>query len=196
MFHFSDYISVWIVCIFLIAIVVFGALMNMRFYLLVATVLLIVALLWSVCKPNSECFVISSDKVTIINGKKQRSVCIPYNPIIVISYADVCSPFQKHICSGNQSYMLRGRYAITILNDIPLNSLLDLMHQSYVRKYTNSLLQSRLDEHIYIYSFVGNQELLDVFLAKEGARIIIPETLLNQISTGSKKTNVIVDVGY
>ena len=53
-----------------------------------------------------------------------------------------------------------------------------------------------VDESLYVYSFVGDQELLDKLLANKNCQIIIPETLLREISIDPRQINVHIDTGY
>ena len=195
-FHFSDYASAWLSIVFLFVLVVVGFLTDTQIYLLFWPLLLIIIMIWSIYKPNSERFLISSDTITIMQGRKKKKVSIPSEPTLVISYADVCHPLAKCISYGNQTYMLKNRYAISILQNIPLETAFERLHQNYTRKYTNSTVEAYFDERLYVYSFVGNQKLLDKLLTNRNCQIIIPATLLNQISIGLHQINVHIDTGY
>lgn len=196
-FRLYDYISTWIIVIFLLVLVAAVFLTNAQFYLLICPLLLILSMVWSVYKPNSECFLISGDTITIIKGRKKQIVTIPTEPILIVSYADVCPPIANHIgYYGNQTYMLKGRYAISILQKIPLETVFERLHQNHTRKYTNTTIETCFDKHLYVYSFVGNQEILNKLMRQYNCQIIIPETLQNQISIDLRQINVHVDVGY
>ena len=195
-FRLRDYTSAWLAIVFLFILVVVGFLTDTQFYLLIWPLLLLMIMAWSIYKPNNERFMISGDTITIIQGRKEQKISIPSEPTLVVSYADVCPPLAKRISYGNQTYMLKGRYAISILQKIPLETALMRLHQNYARKYTTSTVEECFDEHLYVYSFVGNQEILDKLLANRNCRIIIPETLLNQISIDLHQINVHIDTGY
>lgn len=196
-FRFCDYTSAWLVIVFLFVLVVVGFLTDTQFYLLIWPLLLLMIMAWSIYKPNSERFLISGDTITIMQGRKKHKVSIPSEPTLVVSYADVCLPFARHIgCYGNQTYMLKDRYAISILRCIPPETVLDRLHQDYASKYTNTTIEMCFDEHLYVYSFVGNQEILDKLISRDNSQIIIPETLLRQIAIDLHQINVHVDVGY
>ena len=195
-FRFRDYISAWIAVALLLVLMVLVFLTDTPFYMLIFPLLLLTFMVWSIYKPNSECFWLSGDIITIAEGGKTRDISMPSELTIIISYADVCSPFAKRISYGNQTYMLKGRYSISILQKMPLEDALMRLHQNYTRKYTNTTVEMSFDEHLYIYGFVGNQEILDHFLTNKNCRIIIPETLFNQISISSHQTNIHIDVGY
>lgn len=194
-FHFRDYTSAWFVVVFLFVLVVVGFLTDTQIYLLIWPLLLLMIMAWSIYKPNSEHFLISGDTITIMQGRKEQKVSIPSEPTLVVSYADVCPPLAKRMGYGNQTYMLKGRYAISILQKMPLETALVRLHQNYTRKYTTSTVEACFDEYL-VYSFVGNQEMLDKLLSNRNCQIIIPETLLNEISIDLHQINVHLDTGY
>ena len=195
-FRFRDYTSAWLVIVFLFVLVVVGFLTDTQFYLLIWPLLLLMIMAWSIYKPNSERFLISGDTITIMQGRKKQKVSIPSELTLVVSYADVCPPLAKRMSYGNQTYMLKGRYAISILQKIPLETALVRLHQNYTNKYTTSTVEACFEEYLHVYSFVGNQELLDELVSNKNCQIIIPETLLNQISIDLHQINAYIDTGY
>lgn len=194
-FNFRDYISAWFAISFLFVLMVVGFLTEIQVYLLIWPLLLILIMVWSIYKPNSECFSIFGDTFTTMQGRKKRDISIPSEATLIISYADVCPPLAKRISYGNQTYMLKGRYAISILQKIPLETAFNRLHQNHTYKYTNSTVEACFDEYLHVYSFVGNQEILDKLVANRNYQIIVPETLLNQISIDLHQKNVHVDIG-
>ena len=195
-FRFRDYTSAWLVIVFLFVLVVVGFLTDTQFYLLIWPLLLLMIMAWSIYKPNSERFLISGDTITIMQGRKKQEVSIPSEPTLVVSYADVCPPLAKRVSYGNQTYMLKGRYAISILQKIPLEIAIVRLHENYTRKYTNSTVEACFDEHLYVYSFVGNQEIVDKLIANNKCQIIIPESLLSQLPINLNQINAHIDTGY
>lgn len=193
-FKFCDYISAWFAITFLFVLVVVGFLTDTQFYLSIWPLLLIVIMALSIFSPNNESFLLSGDTIMIMKGKKKQKVSIPPEATLIVSYADVCPTFAKRISYGNQTYILRGRYAISILQKMPMETILEQLHRNYTHKYTNSIVESCFDE--YVYSFVGNQELLDKLVANKKYQIIIPETLLKQISIDINRINLHIDSGY
>lgn len=193
-FRFLDYTCTWLVSVFLFVLVVVGFLTDTQFYLYIWPILFLMIMIWSIFKPNSERFCILGDTITIIQGRKIQKVFIPSEPILVVSYADVCSPLAKRVGYGNQTYMLKGRCAISILKEVPLEIALMRLHQNHTRIYTTSIVEAHIDE--CIYSFVYNQEALDKLLVNRSCQVIIPETLLNEIPIDLQQNNVHIDTGY
>lgn len=195
-FRFYDYISSWFAIVFLFVLVVICFLTDTLVYLFIPPLLVLIFVVWSIYEPNSERFLIFDDTITITKGRKKQNVSIPSSPTIVISYADVCSSFAKRVSYGNQTFMLKGRYAISILQNTPIETTLAQLHSNFTRKYTNTTLEVSFDETQYVYSFVGNQEILDKLIANRNCQIIIPESLFNQISIDIHQVNVYIDNGY
>jgi hypothetical protein len=196
-FRFSDYITTWVAFAFFMVLIVFALLTNTPHYWLILPLLFSIYMVWSVYQPNSEYFLIDEDTITIMRGRKRRKVSIPSESILVVSYADVCSSLTKSVSYGNQTYMLKGRYAISILHKIPLESVLEELHSRHATKYTNTAIEVSFNEQYpYVYSFVCNQAILDKLIDNGTYQIIIPETLLKQISIDSDKSNVHIDWGY
>ena len=195
-FRFYDYISSWLAIVFLFVLVVICFLTDTLVYLFILPLLVLIFMVWSIYEPNGERFSISDDTITITKGRKKQNVSIPSSPTLVISYADICSSFAKRVSYGNQTFMLKGRYAISILQNTPIEITLAQLHSNFTHKYTNTTLEVSFDENQYVYSFVGNQEILDKLIANRNCQIIIPESLLNQISIDLHQVNVYIDNGY
>lgn len=194
-FRFRDYISVWFAISLLLVLMVVCVLTKIQVYWLIWPLFFILIMGWSIYKPNSECFLIFSDTITVVQGRQKRNITIPSEATIILSYADVCPPLAKRIGYGNQTYMLKGRYSISILQKIPLETVFNRLHQNHAYKYTNSTVEACFDEYLYVYSFVGNQEILDKLVANRNYQIIVPETLVHQISIDLHQINVHVDAG-
>lgn len=195
-FCFHDYISAWVAIAFLFVLVSVGLLTETQAYLLIWPLFLILIIVWSIYKPNSECFLISGDTIIAMHGRKQQEMSIPYEATLIVSYADVCPSFAKHIYGGNQTYILRGRYAISILQKVPLETVFKRLHKNYAYKYTNSTVEACFDEHLHVYSFVGNEEIWNKLVGNRNYNIIIPESLLKRIPIDLQQINVHVDTGY
>ena len=150
-FHLRDYASAWFAIVFLFVLLVVGFLTDTQFYLLIWPLLLIMHMAWSIYKPNSECFLISGDTITIMQGRRKQKVSIPSELTLVVSYADVCHPLAKRISDGNPNYILKGRYAISILQKMPLETALARLHRNYTRKYSNSTVEACFD---YLNRFI------------------------------------------
>ena len=48
--------------------------------------------LWAVLSPQRESFILNRSSVTVFRGRKSRTVDLPSDITIVVSYADICPP--------------------------------------------------------------------------------------------------------
>lgn len=195
-FSFSDYIGAWFAIFFLLALVVGGLIMHIPLYLLIWPLIFSTMMAWSIYKPNHERFYISGDIIAIKRGSKTQEITIPNEPTLIVSYADLCPPLAMRTSYGNETYMLKGKYAISILQKMPLETVLERLHPKYARKYTSSTIEAYFDEYLFIYSFVCNQALLDQLLTNRHCQLIIPESLLERVTINHSEVNVHIDTGY
>ncbi len=199
-FRMRDYSSAWFGVAVMIAPVIAGLLMDMQFYLLIWPLMLSVIMVWSIWEPNRERFSISGDKITVNKGRKCKEIRIPSELSLVVSYADVCPTFSKHISHGGKTYMLKGRCAVSVLQKMPFETILECLHLNYARRYTNTTVETVFDGYhcIYncIYSFVCDQNLLDQLLVNRDCELIIPESLREKISVDLSNVKVYIDMGY
>lgn len=196
-FRLSDYTSAWFASTFMFVLVVVGLLMDEKIHLLVWPLIMSVVVVWSVLRPNMECFTLADDRIIVKKDRKRKEIDIPPALTLIVSYADVCPPIAKRIGSiGNQTYLLKGRYAISILQKMALEDALERLHQKNVRKYTMSTIESFFDDHSYIYSFVCEQSLFDKLIGNRECQLIIPESLLDKLFVDPSAVNVHIDTGY
>lgn len=195
-FSFGDYISTWFAILFMLILVVSGFLTHVQVYLLIWPFVFSLMMVWSIYKPNSERFTISHDIITVICGRRKKQIEIPNEATLILAYADICPPLAKHVSIGNQTYLLKGKYAIVILQKLPLETVLEGLHPPFARKYTSSAIEEWLGENSFVYSFVCDQVLLEQLLTHRECQVIIPESLLGYVSFNHSKVNVHIDIGY
>ena len=195
-FNFFDYTSGWFAIVFFAILGITSFLLDEGFPFWFFPLIFSVFMTWSIYKPNSESFLISGDTITIMQGRKKQKVSIPSEPTLIVSYADVCPPLAKRISYGNQTYMLKGRYAISILQKIPLETALARLHQNHTRKYTASTVEECFEDYLYVYSFVGNEDVLGELVSGRKCQMIVPETLVDKMSVDFNQMYVHIDVGY
>ena len=145
---------------------------------------------------NCEQFVISGDSITAFLGKKAKTFSLPSELTLVVSYADVCPPFAMRTAVGNQTHILKDKFAISILQKMPVEVALEILHRNRVHKYTTSSIRAVFDDCRYIYSFVCTQYLFDELIANRKCLLIIPESLLGGISFDPSLVNVHIDTGH
>ena len=194
-FRITDYWSAWIGIVFLCVISSVGIYRHEYALLCLFSIAFAIFILLSIVLPNREKFSISKDEIIIKRGKEVRKIVLPTNPILIISYADVCSLLDKKVSYANQTYRLKGRYAISILRNMPLELALKRLHQNFARQYTLTTIEVEFDRDDYIYGFVGEPILLDWVLADREYQLIIPESLKDQLEIREQK-GVYIDYGY
>lgn len=114
----------------------------------------------------------------------------------VVSYADICPPLAVRTVVGNQTHILKDKFAVSILKEMPAEVALEILHRNRAQKYTNSNIQTVFDDYRYIYSFVCDQSLFDELIANRECLLIIPESLIGVISFDQNTINVRIDSGH
>lgn len=192
-FHFFDYTIEWFAIVLLLAVGIGGFLIDTQFHLSILPILISVVIAWSIYKPNRECFILDDDKITIITGKKSKTMVVHRDATCIIAYADICPPLSKQIGSL-KSYTLKDRFSIIILKPIISTELLKRLHQNHTYGYFNTTVEMCVGD-AYMYSFVGTQELLNQLLATGIHQVVVPESLIKRVSI-SEGCTVIVDKGF
>lgn len=167
------------------------------FFLIIFPLIFSAVLVWSVLSPNREQFAISKNIITVVKGRKPIQVEIPLKVTLIISYADICPPFARRSATSmaKQSYSLRGKYAVSILQKMPLEFTLQRLHQNLAKRYTNSSIQNDFGNK-FIYSFVCDQILLNQLLDCWHCFVVIPKSLTNKVFLNSQLIEVFIDPDY
>lgn len=195
-FSFGDYKSALFAIPFMIFVGIGGLLTDFPIFLSIFPILFSIIMAWSIYQPHRERFSVCGDTIVIRQGQKEREVKIPSNPVLVVSYADLCPTIAKRFSSGNQTYLLKGKYAVSILQKMPLETALERLHPPHLRKYTSSKIEELFDEHYFIYSFVCNQALLDELLINRDCQLIIPKSLLEHVPIDYRRADIHIDTEY
>ncbi len=194
-FKFKYYIINWLVVIVLFVIVITNILYKAPFITIFIFLLLGIGKTVSVLLPYREKFYFDGKSITNVNGKKTNKIELPSQFVAVVSIADVCTPIAKKVSLGNRTYILKDKYAISILQENYVDNVLEQLHKKYVYRYTNCWIGYNLKDE-FIYSFVFDQELLEDFLSDKECDIIIPESLCEKVKIDKHNIKVYVDKGY
>jgi hypothetical protein len=135
------------------------------------------------------------NSITVLLGKKTRTIILPSELTLVVSYADICPPLAIRTAIGNQTHILKDKYAISILQKMPLDVAMEALHRNQIHNYTTSIVQSVFDGYLYIYSFVCNQSQIDRLIANQNYLLIIPESLQEKISVDQSIVDLHIDLG-
>lgn len=196
--RFGDYCSAWIGTAIIFVLIIITSVTGAPLFLILYALTLAVYMLYSIFIPNSERFSICDNVIITKKGRKKQEIAIPVELTLIVSYADLCTSLAKRVSIGNQTYMLKNKCAVSILQKIPLETALEGLHPKYAWKYTNTMIEECFDDyrHVYIYSFVCDQNLLDKLIGDRECLLIIPESLSDRVSVNSSNVNVYIDTGY
>ena len=141
-----------------------------------------------------EQFILNTDHVVSIKGRKVKKIDIPFEATLVISYADICPPLAKRNFYSNNTHIIKDRYAVTILRKMPTDNVLADLHKNRVKMYTTSMLASIFAGYRYIYCFVCDQDDLEHLITNRKCSLIIPESLLHNVNADFQSCDVCIDV--
>lgn len=192
-FHFSDYIGSWIAIAVYLALAIGNYILSeISIFFIALLIIYAVIRLWSIISPNFERFSIDGSVITARKGKRVEKITIPAEITLVISHADISPPLSVRTPHGNKTHILKDKYAITILSETRIESILKRLHESSVKKYTTSLIELIFGFQ-FVYSFVCDEELLVSMMQNRECFIIIPECFVDQIPIIKQASNVYID---
>ena len=192
-FRFQDYWQSWMSIAILLFFAIACFFLRLSFVFVVFPIVYAVIWIWTILSPWRERFIINSDNIISYVGKKEHIIELPSELTLVISYVDICPPFAVRTAIGNRTHILKDRYAVSILHEIPLKIALENLHSNYLKIYTTSTVQRVFRSHQYIYSFACNQSLLSKLIESRQCQFIVPESLYNRVSADLDPTNIYVD---
>ena len=195
-FRFNDYCASWIGIAALLIFAVVSLALKLHFLLAVFPSLYAIIWIWTVLAPNIEKFSISSEKIIVKKGRKKEEIPIPSKLCLVVSNVDICPPLAIRTPTGNETHILKDKYAVSVLKAMPLEDALMGLHRNNMHKYTTSTIQRNFDDCRYIYCFVCDRVLLDKLIDNRECQLIIPESLLERVPINRGKVNLHIDVGY
>ena len=191
----GDYCLSWVGIAVLLLFSIGSIMLEISFLFAIFPLVYALVWLWVILSPHREKFIMCDNSITILLGKKTRTVILPTELTLVVSYADVCPPLTLRTAIGNQTHILKDRYAVSILQKIPLDAVMEALHRNQIYKYTTSIVQRVFDDYHYIYGFVCNQAQIDRLIANRKCLLIIPESLQEKISVDKSIVDVHIDFG-
>ena len=119
------------------------------------------AIIWTILivRPHMERFTVCDHFILVRQGKHTHEIPLPPNIIVVFSQADIRDTFSV------QSYLLRNKYAVSLLHSDPLEEVLQILHANRAKKYTNSTIDATFTQS-FIYSFVYDKDALAQILSE------------------------------
>lgn len=192
-FNFSDYYGSWFGIAVLLIFTIASITLDLSASFVIFPTVYILIWLWKILMPNRERFVVCDDYIRVLVGRKTQNIIIPSELTLVVSYADICPPLAMRTAVGNETHILKDKYAVSILHKMPLDATLEALHHNYLRKYTTSTIRALFDDCRYIYDFVCDQYLLDKLIANRDCQLIVPGSLSEKISVDSNYVNIHID---
>ena len=195
-FRVGDYVGSWVSIAILLLFSTACIVLNFSWLFWVLSLVYEIFWIMELLIPHCEQFSINSDSITVFWGRKTKTIYLPEEITLIVSYADVCPPLSVRTAIGNQTHVLKDKFAVSILKKMPIEVTLDTLHRDRIKKYTNSSIRNVFDGYRYIYSFVCNQFLLDTLIANRKCFVIVPESLSKVISFESNNENMYIDIGH
>lgn len=184
---------------FILYIIIYGLMLLGGLIALVSTdlkwasILLMTVSIGCVIKmllPYREKFSIHSDKIIVRVGRREQTISLPKRLTIVISLTDIRETM------GNQSYVLNGKYSLTLLENLSAEEFIQRYRATKATKYTTSVLEEKFKHH-YIYSFVYDCSVMKQLLAGCECIFIVPKSIADIISDDIDDTiHLTVDTQY
>lgn len=195
-FRFSDYWLSWggIIVLQFFSLTTF--VLDLSPLLIVFPTIYTVVWLWTILAPHREYFYLHKDSISVFQYKQHKTIVLPSELTVIVSYVDICPPLSMRTAMGNQTHILKNKYAVSILQNVPLNTALDALHRNYVKKYTTSTIKAAFDDYHFVYSFVCNQDLLNQLICDRHCQLIVPESMLTHMSRDMFTKNLYIDNGY
>ena len=189
-FRFWDYGVSWIGIGILLLFSAVSLILDLSFAFAIIPIAYVVVWLWCILAPQNEHFSINGDLITVYKGKNAYNIAIPKEIIVVISYADICPPFAVRTAVREQTHILKGKYAVTVLRTMPLDDTINALHRNHLQKYTMSTIQQSFGGNTLVYSFVCNQELLNQLLFNRSCSLVIPSSLAGSVTVDQNITYI------
>ena len=194
-FRFGDYAASWAVIAVMLLFSTAALVLALPRWAAVLPAAFAAVRLWAVLSPQCESFILNRGSVTVFRGGKSQTIDLPPDITIVASYADICPPLTVRTPAGNRTHILKDKYAVSILRDVPLDAALEGLHRNGTKKYTSSWVQAAFEGYRYVYGFVCDQAMLDELTADRQCLLIIPESLSGKITVSSAAAKVYIDAG-
>lgn len=195
-FRFHDFCISWISIVLLLLFSIASIVLELSLSFVIFPSVCVIIWLAAILVPHCEQFSISGDSITVYFGRQTKTIQLPAELTLIVSYADVCPPLTIRTAVGNQTHILKDKFAVSILQKMPVELALETLHRNHIKKYTTSRIRTVFDDYRYIYSFVCDQFLLDALIADRKCLLIVPESLSKVMSFESSIENVYIDLGY
>ncbi len=192
------YIGAIVAMVWLLFLVIMVIVMKLSLWFIVLPLLVLVRGTSVIIKRYTERFFISGNEINLYCTltKNKKKIIIPDSITVIISYADLPTPFTRQTYMGGIIRPLKEQYSITLLHKMPIEQILNRLHKNSNRIYTNALIRAVFEDYLYIYDCVYGDEILKDILLNRDCFLIIPESLQERIFSVSENGTTIIDKGY
>ena len=195
-FRFGDYYISWISIVILLLFSITSIMLELSLLLVIFPLAYVIIWIGTILFPYWEKFYIDRDSIYVFWGRKTKKINLPNEVTLIVSYADICPPLTVRTALGNRTHILKDKLAVSILEKMPVEFVLETLHKNRIPKYTTSSIRTVFDEYRYIYSFVCNQSLINELIGDRKCLLIIPESLSKSISFNASNASVYIDLNY
>lgn len=145
---------------------------------LLLSVLCAMMLAYSTVAPHLERFELRNGLIKVQKLRRCREIAIPPEAVIVISDADINTILANRNQLGLELGLntLSGEYAVSILEAMPPEIVMEKLHKLNTKRYTNCLIED-LFSYQFIYSFVCDEDSLNNLLSDFNYGVIVPASL-------------------
>lgn len=189
--RFRDYLSSFVIILFLLGI----GLTAFSMRLFAAGIVFVIAVILSflnIWVPYLERYSICDNVITTKRLFCSSKIIIPSKTVVVITKANI-HPVLRH-----QSFLIKEKLAITVLQEMSLDRALELLHGKCPSQfiYTNSTIEKSADEYSFVYSFIFTEEVLKQILQSTNCLIIVPASIKHKVAIEDPSVEVYIDSGY
>ena len=195
-FKFGDYLISWISMVIMLLFSTVSIVLELPLWLVIIPLVYVIIWLAVILVPHCEQFSINSSTIYVFWGQAEKTIVLPNELTLILSYADVCPPLAVLTPFGKETHILKDKVFVSILQNMPANYILDALHRSRIQKHTASSIRRIFNDYYIIYSFVCDQFLFDALTDNRRCSVIVPESLSKVLSFDYIAENVYIDYGH
>ncbi len=188
-FNPKDFLGYWICSLFTI-IFILGGILN-GFYQSSIMAFAIIIPYTAIAIKFSEKFCITDSHIFVKRWCETEEIPIPSKMILIFSLTDFSLSGRRPIEKGMD--ILKGQYSVSIINPMPTNDALKILHSAYNVECTTATVWSRFYGNGFVYSFVCNEELLEQLTRGREYTAIVPKTLVQKLPFQIDEANIYLD---
>lgn len=152
--------------------------------------------MWQLIRLHMEQFTLQENAIISYIGKNTRIINLPSELTLIVSCADVHIPLDAPAFFRPVSKVVKGKYSISILQQVQPSYAINMIHNVQVDKNAMSIIRRIFDGYQFIYDFICNQHMLEQLIHNRTCSLIVPKSLMDEVNIDSMDVNLIVDEEY